>query len=433
MKKKVLTLALGSAMVMAALTGCGRGKNDSATNTTATSSASNTAAALKNQEIHLAAIIGPHANAPRPNLGLIEDLVYKACYTYGSVTLVCDDGDPYTLVIDIPPQEEGLSASKYKQIANDHTKQILTAASQMQAKTDEVNTLKAVQLGARSLGSAEAESANVTLVREMVICDSCLSTTGSLSFSEHNLNGISSEDIVAQLRDMDEIPSLDDVSVTVYTCGDTAGKKQKALTETNRKALKDVWKSILEAGNADVNMKDDLPLSSTYDESTLPSVSPVAVVQSSVEITSEEDVDDAFADGGVISFDETSIAFKPGTAEFADKGAAKKALVYVKEYMDKHPDFQLLVVGTTACWGGKDYCLKLSNDRANAIGKLISDELGIAKGRMKAVGVGYSFEDFYTYDQTPDGKLDDNIAPVNRSVKLVDLNSNTASRILSMK
>ena len=52
---------------------------------------------------------------------------------------------------------------------------------------------------------------------------------------------------------------------------------------------------------------------------------------------------------------------------------------------------------------------------------------------MKITGVGYSFLDFYTYDQTPDGKLDEQIAPVNRTVKLLDLSSDTAKSILAME
>lgn len=390
-------------------------------------------APAKGQEIHLAAIVGSHGNAPRPNFGLIEDQVYNACYTYGSVTLVCDDGDPFTIVIDIPPEDDNLSTTKYKQIANEQTKQILSAASQMQAKTDEVNTLKAIQLGARSLASMEAESDDVELVRQMVVLDSCLSTTGALSFSEHNLNSIDTSDIVAQLQEINEIPVLDDVSVTVYTCGDTAGKKQKELPEASRKVLKHVWESILVAGNADVNIKDDLPLSSTYDEETMPSVTPVTVAQDIVNIHDIEDVDDAFAEGGVISFDEKSIAFEMGTANLANKVAAKGVLNYVVEYMNAHPDFKLLVCGTTACWGGEDYCINLSNDRASAVCQLLINDFGIDKSRVQATGVGYSFDDFYTYDQTPDGELDEAIAPSNRSVKLINLDSDTASRILIMK
>lgn len=418
---KKVSLLLGIAFAATTLlSGCGGNRVDAATPT-------------KDQEIHLAAVIGSHGNAPRPNLGLIEDLVYDACYTYGSVTLVCDDGDPFTLVIDIPNQEPSLSTNKYKQIANEQTKQILTAASQMQAKADEVDTLRAIQYAARSLESVKAENDAVEKVCKMVILDSCLSTTGALSFSEHNLNNIDPADVVDQLTKMNEIPVMDGVAVTVYTCGDTAGKKQKTLTEANRRTLKKVWESILEAGNADVNMKNDLPLSSVYDEDSLPPVTPISVVQDSVDINNAKEASDAFADGGVISFDEKSIAFCKGTAELADKDAAKQAITYVAEYMVTHPDFNLLVCGTTACWGGNEYCITLSNARSSVVCQLLINEFGIEPERVRSVGVGYNFPDFYTYDQTTDGNLDETVAPVNRTVKMVDLNSDTASRILKME
>ena len=421
-KVKLFPIFMSSVLATAALAGCGSAtKSDPAP------------APARGQEIHLAVIIGSHGNAPLPNFGLIEDQVYNACYTYGSVTLVCDDGDPFTIVIDIPPEDDNLSTSKYKQIANEQTKQILSAASQMQAKTEEVNTLKAIQLGARSLESMETESDDVKLIRQMIVLDSCLSTTGALSFSEHNLSNIDTADIVSQLQEIDEIPALDDVSVTVYTCGDTAGKKQKALPEASRKVLKNVWESILEAGNADVNIKDDLPLSSIFDEEALPSVTPVTVVQDIVDIHDVEEVADAFAEGGVISFDEKSIAFEMGTANLANKDAAKDVLNYVVEYMNTHPDLKILVCGTTACWGGEEYCKALSNDRASVICQLLINDFGIDKSRVQATGVGYSFDDFYTYDHTPDGELDEAIAPSNRSVKLINLDSDTASRILNMK
>lgn len=430
-KTKLLGIALSTILAAVSLTGCSGHDKNSPASESAPEAKTETA---KKQEIHLAAVIGSHLNAPRPNLGLIEDQVYNACYTYGSVTLVCDDGEPYTIVVDLPVQDSKLSENKKKQIANEQTKQILSAASQMYARTEEVNTLKAIQLGARSLESAEAENSDVELVRQMIILDSCLATTGALSFSEYNLNTITDVDgIVSQLQEMNEIPVLDDVTVTVYTCGDTAGKKQKPLPETSRKTLQKVWESILEAGNADVNMKNDLPLSSTYDEDSMPAVTPVSVIQDAVDIHDIEVMDDAFAEGGVISFDEKSIAFSKGTADLADKNTAKQALAYVVDYMNTYPDFQLLVCGTTACWGGEDYCINLSNGRAAAVCQLLIDDFGIDQSRVQAVGVGYSFEGFYTYDQTPDGNLDDAIAPVNRSVKLVDLNSNTAARILSMR
>ena len=86
-----------------------------------------------------------------------------------------------------------------------------------------------------------------------------------------------------------------------------------------------------------------------------------------------------------------------------------------------------------ACWGGEEYCRKLSADRAGAVSDLLTEKLDVDMERLKITGVGYSFLDFYTYDQTPDGKLDEQIAPVNRTVKLLDLSSDTAKSILAME
>lgn len=421
MKKKVKRLgAVALAVViLAVLTGCGTQKVS--------------ASASKNQEVHVAVVLGAHVNSPCVNLKLIQDVIYQACYSQGSVTLVVDDGEPYCTAINIPSQEKHLSKSKYDQIAKKQTKKILKLASSMKSRTADVDSIKSVQRAARALNSVEQKGKGDTeLVRKLIICDNLLSTTGVLSFVDYNLNTANKGDITTQLKKLDEIPQLDGISVTAYNVGDTAGQ-QKSLPETSRKNLKAIWNSIFEAGSAKkVQFKDNLPLSSTYNKDSMPTVSPITVVQSSMEIHDTEDVNEAFADGGVLNFDETSIAFHEGTAELADEESASKALQYVTEYMNQYPDFKLVVCGTTACWGGEDYCKKLSLERADTVCELLVKE-GIDRSRIKNAGVGYSFADFYTYDQKPDGELDETIAKTNRSVKLVDWDSDTADRILKLE
>lgn len=421
MKKRVKRLGVVAlaVVILAVLTGCGTEKVS--------------ASASKNQEVHVAVVLGVHVNSPCVNLKLIQDVIYQACYSQGSVTLVVDDGEPYCTAINIPSQEKHLSKSKYDQIAKKQTKKILKLASSMKSRTAQVDSIKSVQRAARALNSVEQKGKGDTeLVRKLIICDNLLSTTGVLSFVDYNLNTADAEDVTTQLKELDEIPQLDGISVTAYNVGDTAGQ-QKALPETSRKNLKSVWNSIFEAGNAKkVQFKDNLPLSSTYDKDSMPAVSPITVVQSSMEVHDTEEVNEAFADGGVLNFDETSIAFHEGTAELADEESASKALQYVTEYMNQYPDFKLVVCGTTACWGGEDYCKKLSLERADAICELLVKE-GIDRSRLKSAGVGYSFADFYTYDQKPDGELDETIAKPNRSVKLVDWDSDTANKILKLE
>lgn len=386
----------------------------------------------KREEFHLVVILGNHNNAPKVNLGLIEGLVYQACLTYGKVTLICDDGSPYSCVIDIPEQKKGLTESKYISIANEQARKILEAASRMTAKTEQVNTLKAVQLGARSLNSEEPESDDVEISRKMVILDSCLSTTGALDFTKSRLGGISADDIVEQLRALDELPDMSTIDeVRVYTCGDTAGK-QALLTEANRKTLQEVWRSIFKACGTTPNIKDNPPLSAVYDTDELPDVNTITVEQDSVSITSENETEEVLQTGAVISFDETSISFRPGTAELADSAAAQKSLEYVIGFLSSHQDFKILICGTTACWGGESYCRDLSERRAGAIRDLLIEN-GIAGDRLSVTGVGYSFSDFYKYDLTDSGKLDESIAPLNRTVKIMDLHSDTAGRVLALQ
>ena len=384
------------------------------------------------KEIHLAVILGSHNNAPKVNLGLIEEPIYEACLSFGSVTLICDDGAPYSCVVDIPVQKKGLSKAKYMSIANEQTRTILETASKMTAKTEQVNTLKAVQLGVRSLNSVEPEDDSATVIRKMVLLDSCLSTTGALDFTKSRLNGISAENIVEQLRKLGELPDMSLIDeLTVYTCGDTAGR-QTALSKASQETLKNVWETIFKAGGIAANMKDNLPLDAAYDTDALPAVNTVTIEQNSVDIASAEEAGDRLKNGAVISFDETSISFKPGTAELADPEAARKSLEYVIGFLNSYPDYKLLVCGTTACWGGESYCLNLSEERAAAICNLLIGS-GIAESRLRATGVGYSFDDFYTYDQTPSGELDESIAPLNRTVKIMALDSETAARVLAAR
>ena len=69
---------VGLAVVtLAVLTGCGKEKVS--------------ASASKNQEVHVAVVLGAHVNSPCVNLKLIQDVIYQACYSQGSVTLVVDD------------------------------------------------------------------------------------------------------------------------------------------------------------------------------------------------------------------------------------------------------------------------------------------------------------------------------------------------------
>ena len=363
------------------------------------------------QTLHLAIVISPTSQAHQVNLRLLEDDVYLACRSFGSVSLVVEDGSVYFRVIPIKAQPDGYSEDKYKSIAESQTNQILAAAKGLRAKTEETDTLAAVQIAARELKS-HSDEANVLL--KLIVMSPSLPTTGVLNFTRTSLKS-SPDKVVEQLRKAEELPDLTGIEVEAYNIGDVSGI-QPDLGNANRNNLRAIWKSIYEAGNASfVKIHDDLPLSAGYDVDKLPHVTPVSVEREFIEV---DDVSTVLENGGTINFDEKSIAFKGGSDKLKHPEQAVKALAKVTEYLKKNPSQHILLVGTTAgVFNRREYCLDLSEKRVIAVRSLLIKQ-GISSDRVETIGVGYESK-WYIDDHLPDGGLDENIAPLNRAVKVL--------------
>lgn len=96
--------------------------------------------------------------------------------------------------------------------------------------------------------------------------------------------------------------------------------------------------------------------------------------------------------------------------------------------MEAHPDFTLMVCGTTTSAGEKSGCISFSEKRALAICSLLVDKAGIDENRIVTLGCGWS-SCLYIDDRDAAGNLNEK-APLNRSVKLVDYNSAIAAEIV---
>lgn len=431
MKKLTLFAVLVLCLLM--LTACGGADAENANSPQPTNDAAQISAdgsgSEAEEEVHLVVVLGSHANAPAPNLALLEPYIYKVCRSYGSVTLIVDDGSPFAdQTIDVPIQEGGLSEKKYTSIANEQTAAILARAAVLTAQTPEVDTLRAFQMAARELNAASTERPDVNILRQMVVLDSCLSTEGVLNFQNSDLNTLNAAEVTEQLSQLGELPVFEEpVEVILYSVGDVM-VPQSSLTENARQNLRECWQTVLEAGGADVNLKDNLPTAGLNEG--LPAVSVVDITTRFVNLNSRSSVNEAMETGTSIRLGEESIAFCSGSAELVDKAAAEAVLSNVIDYLLK-TDETLLVVGTTAHWPERDlsYHQKLSQERAQTVADLLIDH-GVSRDRLTVIGKGYSSH-FYENDQTADGKLDNALAPRNRAVYLVTPQSEDGQKLLN--
>lgn len=369
--------------------------------------------------VHLAVIIGAHANAPRVNTSVMHDAVLEACAQSGStISLIVNDGAPYASVVTIPETKSGLSSEKYRAIAEERAGQILSMADQMFAKTAESDLLSAITLAGRQLNAEEGGR------KELIIIDSGLTTAEPLDFSESLLESITAEQVVSVLEAQRALPDLQEIdSVRFFNIGDVA-EPQTRITQANRETLIEVWGGILkQAGAKEIEFKTDLPLPTFYAEGEVPKVSTVTVLErASALVLTELNLSEMDA----VSFDEETIAFLADTDELVDREAAREALEGVAAYMAAHPEFRAMLVGTTAKFGSLENCISLSQKRAEAVKELLVEN-GVDGDRLETAGMGYE-NPFYKDDQK-DGALDEAAAAQNRAVILIDASGSVAKQI----
>lgn len=345
-----------------------------------------------------------------PKLSLSDKLysrIYNGCYTYGDVSAVVVDGDPFLAFnYAIKAPDANVDSAKRKQIATGNTDQIMSDLSNLAGKSPEADLLSAIQLSADMLCSTES-----TTEKTMVIYDSGLSTTGMLDFATKNLIDVPTESIVAELKEVHEIPDLTDVHVLWLGCGEVCGEQQK-LSEDYKYKLKAIWEEILiEGGASDVDFQ---PSESSGEEpdTELPNCSTVPVIEEPIDIDENEMPEITRWDG------ESSVRFKGDLAEFVDVAAAKEDLRPAAEYLAANPTESVYIFGMTATITGGDSGIELAEARANAC-KDVLKEYGVNDKQMTVVGLGQIDNPLRVDDVDENGNQIEELAQKNRAVVMI--------------
>ena len=368
--------------------------------------------------IDLAIISGYHSNAPVPALqsDTVTGAIVNSTASYGSACVIVNDGAPYVAAdFTIKAPAEALSATKRQEIAQEQAAQILSVLSQSVAVTPEVDTLASFTLAVRSLQGGQGKP-------YIVVMDSGLATAGYMDFT-CNLLRADSQTIIDYLKETQALPDLTGISIIWVGLGDVAGI-QTPLTPSALESLRRIWTDVLYAAGAEsVEFSADLPAGGSAAEQTLPYVTPVEILQDTPIRIEAASLD---FDTPLI-LDEKKILFLPDCAAFADGDAAAATLAPVADYMAAHPDFRLLIAGTTATAGSNEDCRALSRARAQAVEELLLS-MGVDENQIAGTaGLGYDHK-YHIPDLNADGSQNSN-APANRSVILFDADSAAAAEL----
>ncbi len=367
------------------------------------------------QKVNVACIFsGGIANTARASNDDIGKYVEKVCATYGYLSIIIPDGNPYIFSdIEVPEPDKNLTEAKREAIAKEYGKQILSLLDQAEAKTEEVDLLKAMEYGARSLSSQEDGE------KYLVIFHSGLSTVGSIDFTKTYLETVDVEDMIEKLKDAYEIPNLKNVQVIWYNLGDVV-KPQSPISNSNKEKLKEIWNAVLnEAGATSVEFKTDIPTNTEV----LENLSYVTQVKEFVVTKEEEDSDDIEP---IFVLDEYSIQFRPNEAELLTDSSEFLFLVdELVTYMKEHKEYKILLCGSTATGKSQESCIQLSKMRAEKIKELLLGT-GILEEQIITIGLGFEHE-FHINDLNEQGQLIEEQAKKNRAVIILEYDTEQAN------
>ena len=190
------------------------------------------------------------------------------------------------------------------------------------------------------------------------------------------------DSLVDQLNDKGYCCDLSGIDVHWWYLSDTAGL-QNALSPQQRQHLEDFWSAFLTRCNAaSVTFHSDIL--STEAPTSAPEIAEVPVIEEVLDFSAAESEAPA-----AVALDQTSLAFKPNSCDFADSAAAQATLSQAAAQLLASTD-TYTVAGSVALVEQSDdaAALRLSQQRAATVRDVLVS-LGVPVDRLpNTVGLG---------------------------------------------
>ena len=379
---------------------------------------------------HLVLIYGNHANANPPDLSIVEEELMEVALSYGSVTVIENDGAPYVAVQETAEKPSAnISESNKQRRARSFVAQVETLIEENAVPlTEEVNTLESVQLGVRSMSEKEGK-------KVMILADSGLSTTGALDLTQDCLDLLNVEEAISTLSKEQAIPDVSNMDeIITYSLGDVAAP-QDSLSNEARGNLISLWEGIFTEGGRVPDCKDTICKQKSNQTSDMPSVSKVATKKTRSDLPYEEAdspsetaAEPILSDVDVVEIPESQVAFVANTADFSNQQDAEAALQPLAELLCKQKT-NCILIGMTATFGEVESSRTLSKERAEAVSQVLQS-FGVPKDQIRCIGTGYDHTAFFQKDLKADGTLNETLAVYNRCVLLVGAENKIAQNLL---
>lgn len=384
------------------------------------------------EAVNAAFVVGITSNNTQFNTAIHEVAMLPAAA--GSVySFILADGSPAEVCSGTIPDlsERNYSKDMLTRALSGIQADIASQITGASPDSDEVDLATAIQAAGRALQANRLDGRENLLV----IYSNCISTTGLINLVETPISKLDLDISVQSILDsMKGVVDLNGVQVIIYACGDVA-EPQQMLSSHERGLLKEFYKKILLGLDADsVEFRDDLPLSTAYEfpqkvscmatEGLGSALKEITVITPDTFSADAEPSTSPFLDR-VFAIPETMVAFQGDSPQFLDPSAAEAALQPIAQYLLKHTDLRVLLLGSCAGDEETEFTLELSTSRAQTVRSALISQ-GVPEDRVIAIGLRLKDNPWHEY-----GVGYGEEGAVNRVTILLDASSEMAQQILT--
>lgn len=368
--KKVVSIIISVFMIVAMFAGCGS-KGD----------ATFTAVGVQNTK---------NSSSINCNGALSNELSEAFKKTGNTLTVVEIDGDPYPVGKNITAEYDVGSSSDNKASRNKMYTQmaVKTVNNDAIPKTAEIDMLKALTVLSRSVNSLANGSEKAT--KRILLCANLLSTSGKINFVDSTLY-FDLDNYIDYLEN--ELPDLNGINITWIVTG-TEGE-QENLNNSDISKLEDFYRTLIEKAGGNVKFIEENN-GGEIDKSGWPDVSAVDVRKDSYKGSKNLDV----------TLDDTTL-FKSDSTEWLNEEKATAKLESLVNVINDS-ECNIVIAGSTAATdSSEEQHVTFSKKRADKVmDKLIS--LGADASKLKAVGIGKSYNSRYRVKDTDEFNTEEN-------------------------
>lgn len=257
----------------------------------------------------------------------------------------------------------------------------------------------------------------------------CLSTSGDLDLSGHNLLTMDTGAVISELKEKRSLPDLSGIRVICCNIGETDphSQTQVPLNQAMKSALEDFVKELLTACGAEsvLSFHPVVAGGFTASEEEYPEKTPVMVYRA-LEDQPDGDYTQSYDLG------EKQLSFQANTdVLLTSREEAAEILRPLITAMKEDLNYRVIIAGGTSSFGEMESSLTLSAHRAQAVADLLVSE-GVPENQIEGV-YGLAFKEnspLYKNDRDENGNLVESLAAENRVVCIAGINSEKARRIL---